>query len=84
MDFENDYMYRLELVFDEGDTVVYNIISPDDEEIIKNIEDNIYNKYLHKESNRDKYRFTKLWTFEAGIKISIIANAAINRKYALN
>ena len=46
MDFENDYMYRLELVFDEGDTVVYNIISPDDEEIIKNIEDNIYNKYL--------------------------------------
>ena len=84
MDFENDYIYRLELIFDEDDVLVYNIISPDDDEVIKNIEDNLYSKYLHKESDRSKYKFTKLWTFEAGIKIAIIANKAINRKYALN
>jgi hypothetical protein len=84
MDFENDYIYRLELIFDEDDVLVYNIISPDDDEIIKNIEDDLYSKYLHKESDRSKYKFTKLWTFEAGIKIAVIANTAINRKYALN
>jgi hypothetical protein len=84
MDFENDYIYRLELVFDEDDVLVYNIISPDDDEVIKNIEDDLYSKYLHKESDRSKYKFTKLWTFEAGIKIAVIANTAINRKYALN
>ena len=84
MDFENDYIYRLELIFDEDDVLVYNIISPDDDEIIKNIEDDLYSKYLHKESDRSKYKFTKLSTFEAGIKIAVIANTAINRKHALN
>jgi hypothetical protein len=84
MDFENDYIYRLELIFDEDDVLVYNIISPDDDGLIKNIEDDLYSKYLHKESDRTKYKFTKLWTFEAGIKIAVIANTAINRKHALN
>ena len=76
MDFLKDYVYRLDIVFSEDDKLTVHIISESDNSVIK-IENKLYNEYCHKEPDRSKYTFKKLWTLAMSMKISALADKAL-------
>ena len=83
-EFEADYVFVLELKFTDKDTLSVHIISPDVDEFIIALEDDLHLKYIHKESDRSKYKFKKLWTLKTAMTISTIANSAMNKKHLCN
>ena len=50
-------------------------ISESDKSLVQ-IEEQLYDKYYHKEPDRSKYTFKKLWTLEMSMKISALAEKA--------
>lgn len=76
MDFLNDYVYRLDIIFSDEEKLTVHVICENDRAVTQ-IEDNLYNKYCHMEPDRDKFKFTKLWTLDMSMKISALADKAL-------
>jgi len=77
MDFLQDYVYRLDIIFSEEEKLTVHVISENDKSIAA-IEEQLYDKYYHKEPDRSKYTFKKLWTLAMSMKISALADKAYN------
>ena len=77
MDFLQDYVYRLDIIFSEEEKLTVHVISENDKSIAA-IEEQLYDKYYHKEPDRSKYTFKKLWTLDMSMKISALADKAYN------
>ena len=77
MDFLQDYVYRLDIIFSEEEKLTVHVISENDKSIAA-IEEQLYDKYYHKEPDRSKYTFKKLWTLDMSMKISALAEKAYN------
>ena len=75
MDFLQDYVYRLDIIFSEDEKLTVHVISESDKSLIQ-IEEQLYDKYYHKEPDRSKYTFKKLWTLEMSMKINALAEKA--------
>jgi hypothetical protein len=77
MDFLQDYVYRLDIIFSEEEKLTVHVISENDKSI-EAIEEQLYDKYYHKEPDRSKYTFKKLWTVDMSMKIGVLADKAYN------
>lgn len=76
MDFLNDYVYRLDIIFSEDEKLTVHVISESDNSVVK-IEEQLYREHCHKEPDRTKYTFKKLWTLDMSMKISALADKAL-------
>ena len=77
MDFLQDYVYRLDIIFSKDEKLTVHVISESDKSLVQ-IEEQLYDKYYHKEPDRSKYTFKKLWTLDMSMKIGVLADKAYN------